>query len=412
MLRVVNPFAILVCVLVALCQAESGDWPAWRGPSGLNIAVGKPAPTQWNETDNIVWKVPVEGRGHSSPILVGELLFLTTADEDTEVQSVLAFSKQTGEQAWKTQVSEGGFPDRIHSKNTHATPTIASNGTALFAVFCHHDQVHLAALGLQGDLLWQKPVGKYQPDRYKFGYAPSPALHDGKVFVAAEFEQGWLGAFSQADGSQLWKKPREETSYSSPIVAQIAGKSQLLLCGGDHVTAYDPESGETIWSVDGTTAATSGTMSWDNGVVYANGGYPDGQTIAVKADGSGEILWTNREKAYEQSLLVYNGYVYHVNDTGIAFCWDAVSGEEMWKRRLGGPISASPLASGDCVYFANERGVVFVVKATPEQFEQVAENRLGDEIFATPIVSQGRMYARYADSSGGSRQEFLVCIGE
>ena len=412
MIRVVTTCALLVCVFCATCHAESGNWPVWRGPSGLNIAAGKPAPRQWNEIDNIVWKVPVEGRGHSSPILVGELLFLTTADEETQVQSVLAFHKQTGEQVWKTPVSRGGFPAKIHSKNTHATPTIASTGTTLFAVFCHHDQVNLAALNLQGDLLWQKPVGEYQPDRYEFGYAPSPALHADKVFVAAEFEQGWLAAFSQADGTQLWKQPREETSYSSPIVTHIAGQDQLLLCGGDQVTAYDPATGKIIWSVEGTTAATSGTMSWDNGVVFANGGFPDGQTIAVKADGSGEILWTNREKAYEQSLLVYNGYVYHVNDSGIAFCWDAASGEEMWKQRLGGPISASPLASGDCVYFANERGVVFVVKATPERFEQVAENRLGDEIFATPIVSHGRMYARYADSSDGSRQEFLVCIGE
>src|SRR5690606_15977661 len=126
-------------------------------------------------------------------------------DEKQQVQSVLAFDKATGQQAWTVAVSEGGFPEKIHSKNTHATPTIASNGSTLFVVFCHHDQVHLTALSLDGNVLWQKALGEYRPGRYQFGYAPSPALHEGKVFVASEFEQGWLAAFSQADGAQLWR---------------------------------------------------------------------------------------------------------------------------------------------------------------------------------------------------------------
>lgn len=388
---------------------EPGDWLQWRGPDSNNIAPGPPAPTQWNETENVKWKVEVPGRGHSSPIIVGDYVILTSADENRQTFGVFAYDKMSGKSVWQTPLGQGGFQTEIHPKNTHATSTVASNGKQLFVVFIQNQSVQLIALDLQGRLQWQVNAGPYVPEQYKFGYGPSPILYDDMVIVASEYEKGWLAAFSQKNGQSRWKQPRAGISFSSPIVAKIDGKDQLLISGLKMVSSYDPKTGEPNWSTPGTTNATCGTMVWDGDTVFASGGYPDSQTIAIR---SGNVLWTNNQKCYEQSMLAYDGHLYAMNDGGIFYCWDGQTGEEKWKKRLGGgePVSASPLMSGDNIFVANEKGDVWVVKANPESYELVAENRLGDEIFATPIVSQGRLYARFADSSQGRRQEYLICI--
>ncbi|MBA2113442.1 outer membrane protein assembly factor BamB family protein [Bremerella alba] len=391
-------------------RGAPGDWLQWRGPDSNNIAPGPAAPTQWNDTQNVKWKVEVPGRGHSSPIIVGDYVILTSADENRQTTGVFAYDKMTGKPVWKTPITQGGFQGELHAKNTHATSTVASNGKQLFVVFIQNQTVQLVALDIQGKLQWQVNAGPYVPQQYKFGYGPSPMLYDDMVIVASEFEKGWLAAFSQSNGQSRWKQPRSGISFSSPVVAKIGGKDQMLISGLKAVSSYDPKTGEPLWAVPGTTNATCGTMVWEGDTVFASGGFPDPQTIAVKAGGSGQVLWTNNEKCYEQSMLAHDGYLYAFNDGGIFFCWDGQTGEEKWKTRLGGPVSASPLLSGENIFVANEKGNVWVIKANPQSYDLVAENRLGDEVFATPIVSQGRLYARYADSSQGRRQEYLICL--
>ena len=149
--------------------------------------------------------------------------------------------------------------------------------------------------------------------------------------------------------------PRMPTiSYSSPIVAHVAGRDQLLISGGKVVASYDPENGKPLWTADATTSATCGTMVWDGGLVFASGGYPDAETAAIAADGSGRVVWRNREKCYEQSMLAVDGYVYAVNDRGIAYCWKADDGTQMWQQRLGGggAVSSSPILAGGNIYCA------------------------------------------------------------
>ncbi|PQO46413.1 dehydrogenase [Blastopirellula marina] len=395
-------------------KPAQGNWLQWRGPSGKNIAPGPAVPTEWDETKNILWRIPLQGRGHSSPIIVGDHLYLTSADEQEQITGVYAFDKQTGELLWQTPVTRGGFQTDVHAKNTHATSTLASDGEKLFALFIENNQVKLVKLDLAGKILWQESVGQYMPQQYKFGYAPSPMLYQDLVLVASEYEQGWLAAFSQADGKEVWRIDRKSTSYSTPIVANINGKDQLLLSGQEKVAGFDPRTGQQRWEAPGTTMATCGTAVWEGNVVYAGGGYPHNptQTVAVKVGDQAEVLWTSHESCYEQSLLVHDGYVYLMNDKGIFACLNGTTGEEQWRKRLGGNVSSSPLLSGDNIFIANEKGKMFVLKANPEEYEPVAQNQLGDETFATPIVSDGKLYARYADSSSGTRQEFLVCIGE
>ncbi len=390
------------------------DWPWWRGPSHNGIAADGPAPpVKWSATENVVWKTDVPGRGHSSPTVVGQRVMLTTADESKKVQSVIAFDRESGDQLWKTDVNEGGFPNRIHNKNTHASGSVTSDGERLFASFFNHDAIKVTALDLDGNKLWEKEAGPFKPRQFEYGYAPSPFVYKSLVIVAADYDGGgYLAALHRKTGDIVWRKPRPAViSYSSPVVAKVGGRDQLLISGCEIVAGYDPATGEQLWSCDATTRSTCGTMVWDGDLVFASGGYPKAETVAVRADGSGEILWRNNTKCYEQSMLAHDGHVYAVDDRGIATCWQAESGEEKWRGRLRGPVSASPVLAGGNLYLSNEAGTTFVFKANPDAFELVAENRLGDDAFATPTICGGQIFLRVASQMGGRRQEMLYCIG-
>jgi outer membrane protein assembly factor BamB len=224
---------------------------------------------------------------------------------------------------------------------------------------------------------------------------------------------GYLAAFDRAGGEPVWKTERPKfQSYSSPVVAPVGGREQLLISGCDMVAAYDPATGRGLWSVPGPSQATCGTIVWDGESVFASGGYPESQTIGVKAGGeSGESVWSNRQKCYEQSMLAHDGHLYALTDQGIAYCWRAADGKEMWRERLGGPVSVSPVLVGENIITANEKGEFFVFKADPAAFRSVATNRLGDESFASPAVCGNRLYLRVADTKAGVRRESLYCIG-
>lgn len=391
-----------------------GDWPAWRGPHGNGVAAaGEQPPLMWSATDHVIWKTALPGRGHSSPILVGDRIFLTTADERAQTQSVLCLRRSDGQMLWNQEINRGGFPP-THPKNTHASCTPACDGERVFATFHHHNKLTLTALSREGEILWEREVGPYHPRQYEYGYAASPLLYEDLVIVAADIETGGhLTAYERSSGRRVWRTPRPKFySFSSPIVARVAGQEQLLLSGGEQVAAYHPRTGRLLWSAPGTTAATCGTMVWDGDLVFASGGYPKAETICVRADGSGQVMWRNGEKCYEQSMLAHKGFVYAVNDQGIAFCWRAADGAEMWKSRLGGPISASPILVGDRIYQSNEAGTTFVFRADPTRFELLATNQLETEAFATPSFCGNRIYARVAREEGANRQEFLYCLGE
>ena len=396
-----------------LPAARAGDWPWWRGPNRNGIAESEQrTPVAWSESENVAWKVPVPGRGHSSPTVAANRVFLTTADEQAEVQSVLCFDRGTGKQLWKHDVARGGFPSRINPKNTHASPSAACDGTRVFSAFLTHDGIQVVALDLDGKPIWERVAGRFTPDEYKNGYAASPLLYGRFVIIAGDFDgDAFLVALDRETGRQVWRTPRPpRINYASPIVADIAGRHQLLISGGDIVASYDPRSGKQLWKVAATTMATAGTMVWEGDLVFASGGYPDAETVCVRADGSGEILWRNRQKCYEQSMLAVDGHVYAINDNGIALCWNAETGEEQWRKRLGGPISASPVLSGELIFASNELGTTWVYRATPQKFDLVTKNEVGTDAFSTPSICGNQIFLRVGESADGKRQEMLYCI--
>jgi outer membrane protein assembly factor BamB len=404
------PLQILFGLLAPLGLAE--EWRQWRGPNGNGTAAeGARPPLVWSEGENVKWRVFIPGRGMSSPIVVGGLVIVTTATE--EGQFVLAYDRGDGAIRWKERIHEGGLPEKQHRKNSAATPTPASDGKAIYLVFHNGGRVRLTALDLRGERLWERDAGPFECD-YRFGYAPSPTLHEGLVILVSEFaEGGWLAAFRAADGEEVWRTPRAiKTSYSSPIVARVAGREQILLSGGTKVCGYDPRDGRLLWEVEGSCSATCGTLVWSEDTVFASGGFPNKETLAVRLGTRPEVLWRNGDMSYEQSLLHHDGHLYTFNDNGIAICWDAATGEERWKVRLGGPVSSSPILAGGRIYAMNERGITHVFEPDPSGFRKLAENVLGDEGFATPAFVDGEIFLRTATNAGGRREEWLYCLAE
>lgn len=389
------------------------DWPWWRGPTRNGIAVGS-APTKFGDTEGVLWKTPVPGRGHSSPIVVGQKVFLTTADKDKQIHSVLAFDRKDGQQLWQVEISQGGFPAKNHPKNTEATPTIASDGERLFVTFFHHETVQATALDFNGKQIWQQTVGAFNPKKYEYGYAPSPLLYRETVIVAGEYDgKSFLAALNRSNGKDVWQTPRPDNiSFSTPVIAHVAGKDQLLLTGNERITSFDPASGKELWSTKGVATATCGTVVWNKDTVFGSGGYPQSETAAVKADGSGQVIWRNKQSLYEPSLIVVDGYVYGFTGKGVMFCWRASDGREMWSERLQGPVSASPVLAGGNIYWANEAGTLYVFKPNPKEFELVSKNQVGTDSFPSPAICGGQVFLRVGHGRGSSRQEMLYCFGE
>jgi len=401
--------------------AFAEDWAQWRGPTGDNHApADATAPVKWSENGGFAWRTPVPGRGHSSPTIVGNRIYLTTSDAEAETQSLLIFDRKTGELLINRLVHQGKLPPRreMHPNNTHASPTVASNGRQVFTTFLHDRAAWVTAFDLQGQQQWQERAAGFNPQRYKFGFGSSPVVVGDMVIVSSEYDgpESGIVALDAKTGQQRWKAPRPKSlSYSSPFRMTTGnGVTQLLIGGNQQLAAYDSKSGELLWSTPGTTHATCGTMvaSPGLGLAFASGGFPETFTLAVRTSGDHAIVWKNRVKCYEQSLLLAGEYLYGVSDRGIAYCWRAKDGEEMWKERLGGSYSSSPLLVDGKIYVTNEGGTTFVFAASHESFQSLATNQLGDEGFATPTPADGRLYHRYADSSSGERQEFLVAIGE
>lgn len=411
-------FASLSCLAPALLTAAepitfaANDWPWWRGPQRNGIAASdQQPPTEWSESKNVLWKTPLPGRGHGSPTVVGEQVFLATADHEREVQAVHCFDRQTGKQVWVTEIHQGGFETKGNNKSSLASSTVACDGQRIFVNFLHAGAIYTTALDRTGKKLWQTKITDYVLHQ---GFGSSPALYESLVIVSADNKgTGAIAALDRAKGEIVWKQERPKTpNYTSPIILKAAGRDQLLFTGCDLVTSFDPLTGKKLWEIPGSTTECVTSTVTDGQRIFTSGGYPKNHMSAVKADGSGLVEWENKTRVYVPSMLFRDGYLYSVLDAGVATCWKAATGEEVWKGRIAGTFSASPVMVGDLIYATNEAGHTYIFRATPDDFHLVAENQLGDEVFATPTICASRIYMRLAKNADGKRQEFLYCLGE
>lgn len=342
--------------------------------------------------------------------VVGNSVYLVSADESSGAQYAIALDRKTGAARWQTTVhATGGM--RKNEKSTAASSTPACDGNRIFVSFPNSDSLVASAINLDGSIAWQTKICDYVEHQ---GYGASPALYHSLVIIAADNKGGGaIAALDRKSGDIVWKRDRPKLpNYPSPIIVHVAGKDQLIMTGCDKVTSYNPSTGETYWEVDGATTECVTSTLTDGVHVFTSGGYPRNHMSAVVADGSGTIAWQNDSRVYVPSLLLRNTTLFGVLDAGIAASWDSMSGKELWKNRLGGTFSASPILVNDLIYATNESGETFVFRADPTKFELISKNQLGSEVLATPVICDSKVYYRCAEEVNGKRQEFLYCLSE
>jgi outer membrane protein assembly factor BamB len=392
-----------------LPKVAPGDWPWWRGPTLDGKSQDRQVVTTWGRAEHVLWKTKVPGRGHSSPIVCGDRIFLTTADEDTHKQSALAFDRKTGKPLWNTLVHDAEFT-RKNPKNSDASATPACDGRRIYSVFLNRDGLHVTAVDLDGKILWQTRAGVFQSQH---GYGSSPVLFKSLVIINGDsLKDCFVAALDRRTGKVVWRTPRKTTgengSFATPIVIPLAGRPQLILTGMDEVSSYDPETGKLIWSCAGPSEVTGCTVACSDKLVFATGGYPEKEILAIRADGAGDVtkshvVWrSSKGVAYVPSPLYHAGYLYVVADGAMVTCFKAATGEQIWQERLQGGFTSSPVLVGDLLHVTNEDGKTFVLKTGPK-FKVVATNSLEEGVLATPAVSGGRLFLRTS--------AHLYCIG-
>lgn len=382
-----------------LASGQEADWPCWRGPTrdGIAPASAQP-PVEWGADKNVLWSVDVPGRGHASPVIIGEDVFI--AAFDAGVQSLRCLARADGATRWETPLHRG-TPVPINKKNSHASLTPAWDGARLYTLFAIDEALHLSAVDRSGKIAWQTNLGPYKSEH---GPGASPLMHDAHVIVSGEdLTGGYLAAFARADGKVAWKTPRargeKHGNYANPNLGTVAGRAQLVQHGFDRVTAYDPATGKELWHCDGPTEVCANMPLFDDKSVYISGGYPGKQLMCIRADGTGDVTKTHlswsdtKAVSYVPSSILHKGRLYVVSDDGIATCYDAADGKVAWRERLEGAFTASIVMAAGRLYLTNETGTTTVLAAA-DTFRKLAENKLPGATLATPAVSGDRLLIR------------------
>lgn len=384
--------------MVAVEGEGAKYWPRWRGPSGQGLVAGSGYADTWSATQNVLWKTSVPGRGNSSPIVWGDRIFLTTAHDGGRRLSVLAFRRSDGARLWERFVPEGR-PDSAHQKNGYASATAATDGERVYVSFGSHG---LLAFDLNGALVWQRDLGRM--DAYH-GTAGSPLLYKDRLILYQDrYSDSFIAAFDTRTGRQLWRTGRDASvGWGTPIAVRVGDRDEVIVNGQQRVHAYDPISGAELWRCRGTTYEVIPTPVVGHGMVFCASGRA-GPTLAIRPGGRGDVtssrvVWTSpRGSPFVPSPILFGDYLYMVNDmASIATCLEATTGRAVWQGRLGVAqregFSASPVAVGGKVFFTNDDGETFVLRAGPE-FALLRVNRIGEPTLASPALVDGRWYIR------------------
>ncbi|MGB6041845.1 MAG: PQQ-binding-like beta-propeller repeat protein, partial [Pirellulales bacterium] len=381
-------------------------WPWWRGTQRNGHAVADVDVQPKQLMENVLWKSPVPGRGHATPIIYGNQVFVATADKEQETQSLRCYNRSNGDLLWNTEIHQGGFPS-IHSKNSFASGTPACDGEQVFCCFANDRALWMTAVDFDGKVKWRKRVGDLDSQH---GFGGSPVIYKSLVIIAADHRgPGYLAALDRADGDVVWRKPRpQEDSYGCPVVAHVAGRDQLLLSGQHRITSYDPASGQPLWNCKGIARVSANTTSWYEDLVIGSSGYPDNVVMCVRADGSGDVtdshvLWTMKYRLYVPSALVVGDKLVLIRDDGVAMTLDPRTGKTLSEKRLGGAFSASPTLAGETIYVPSEQGDLLVLKAS-DPIKVLAKHKFGEGIFASPVVCDRQLFIR--------GEHHLYCIGK
>jgi outer membrane protein assembly factor BamB len=377
-------------------------WPRWRGPSAQGLVAGSAYPDAWSETENVKWKASVPGRGNSSPIVWGDRIFLTTAYEEGRRLSLLCYRRSDGARLWETFVPQEGV-EHVHQKNGHASATPVTDGERVYASFGTHG---LAAVDLNGKLVWHRNLGTL--NNYH-GSAGSPVLHQGRIYLYQDHRgsdslKSFVAAFDARTGKTVWWKDRTATTgWGTPVLVQVGERAELVVSSQHEVNAYDPKDGAELWRVRGNKFEVIPTPVVAHGLVFCSSGRA-GPTFAIRPGGTGDVtethvVWqTSKGSPFVPSGIVYGEQLYLVNDMmSIITAYEAKSGRLLYQERLGEAMregfSASPVAVDGKIFFTNDHGETFVVKAGPA-FTLLRVNPLNARVLASPALVEGRWYFR------------------
>jgi outer membrane protein assembly factor BamB len=439
--------AILLPIRSGIALSPEIHWPAFRGSNASGIAEGFATPIQWNVPDgkNVKWKTTVPGLGHSSPVIWGDHIYITTAvsgeadanlkvglygdiksvEGDTSHKwMVYCLDKRTGKVVWE-RIAYTGVPKiKRHPKSTHASSTPATDGKHLVAMFGSEG---LYCYDMKGKLLWKKDLGVLDSGFYmvpaaQWEFASSPIIFEDKVFLQCDVQQGsFIAAFQIKDGRELWRTPRQDVpTWSSPTVYRSKERTLLLINGYKHIGGYDAATGKEIWRLTGGGDIPVPTPIVAHDLVFITNSHGRMAPIyAIRLEALGDISlaenttsnkyisWSvARDGAYMITPLVYGDYLYNCKNNGVLLCFEAKTGKLVYQERLGDGktgFTASPVASDGKLYYSSEDGDIYVVKAGPK-FEVLAENEMGEICMATPAISEGMLFFR--------TQKHLVAIAQ
>jgi outer membrane protein assembly factor BamB len=383
--------------------ADEGEgrkyWPRWRGPSGQGVVEGTGYPDTWSPTTNVLWKTRVPGSGNSSPVVWGDRVFLTTAREGGRRLSVLAYRRSDGTLLWETFAPAGRSGSGHHFKNGHASPTPATDGQRVYVSFGARG---LLALALDGAIVWQRDLGAM--DAYH-GPAGSPLLYrDRLILYQDQSSDSFIAAFDTRTGRPLWRTGRAASvGWGTPVAVRVGDHDEIVVNSQRRVFAYDPASGAELWSCGGSSFEVIPTPVVGYGLVFCSSGRA-GPTLAIRPGGRGDVTgshlaWSSpRGSPFVPSPILYGEHLYMVNDmASIVTCFAAATGKLAWQERVGTArregFSASPVAVDGKVFFTNDDGETFVLRAGPT-FDLLHVNRIGERTLASPALVDGRWYIR------------------
>ncbi|MCX7886842.1 MAG: PQQ-like beta-propeller repeat protein [Verrucomicrobiae bacterium] len=396
--------------LIGFCAAASAEnWPGWRGPRGDGTSLEQGVPTRWSATENVLWKTAIPGKGHSSPIVWGERIFLLTAIEEKQERCVVCLDRSTGSILWQRTVVVSPLEPK-HKLNNYASSTPATDGELVYVTFLDRDKMLVAAYDFDGNRKWLVRPG---PFFSKHGFCSSPVLFGQKVIVNGDHDgDSYIVALDRQNGRTLWMIERENKtrSYCTPIVRRLRGRTQMILSGNKCVASYDPNTGARHWYMDGPTEQMVASLVYNEkaDMLFCTGGFPELHILGINPNGTGNvtrthIVWrSTKGVSYVPSPISVGDFFIVVNEAGILTCYRAANGEIAWSERLPGTYHASLVSAGGLVYCLSDQGVTTVAKPGPP-FEVVAINELGEKCFASPAISEGQLFLRSF--------EHLFCIG-
>ncbi|HXV78230.1 MAG TPA: PQQ-binding-like beta-propeller repeat protein [Candidatus Polarisedimenticolaceae bacterium] len=432
---------------VPAADTDAGNWPQFRGPGARGVADGHELPASWNVEDGtrVKWKTAIPGLGHSSPVVWGDAIFVTTAisgkpdpelkvglygnidavEDDTEHRYRLyRLDRNTGSIVWERTVHQGVPEIKRHTKSSHANPSPTTDGKYVAAFFGSEG---LYVFDTEGKSVWNQDFGSldsgyFQVPAAQWGFGSSPVIHDGRVIIQADVQQGsFLAALALATGDVIWKTVRQDVpTWSTPTVHVGESRSQVLVNGFKQIGGYDLDRGELLWSMRGTGDIPVPTPYVADGLVFLTSAHGPGSPIyAIRPTARGDVtlgegqqtndhvVWSRRGGgSYMPTTLVYRGLLYVLRDNGVLTVYRALDGEQQYQQRLGtgsSGFTASLVAGDGKVYATAETGEVYVVKAGAA-FELSATNEMGEICMATPAISRGMIFYRTKDH--------LVALGD